>query len=578
MKNKINLSLITVLFFATINLKAQSILSKKIDVSFSHLPIEKALKVLEQQSGVSFAYNTEIFSGDSTYSANYTQTELITILDGTLGKKYAYREKGKYVIIKSTGEIIAKNEKFIYTISGYIHDAQTGEIIPFASIYDSATLRSTLSDANGFYEIKVEQNPTEVRNIGISKQNYRDTVIIIKPIDTRSLSIQLKKIEDTVKIKNVQDSGKIFLDKNALVKTLTSYKQRMQNSNIQSTLTRGWQVSFLPYLGTHGTMSGKVSNHVSLNILGGYNGGFRGAEFGGIFNIDRDTCTGAQFGGVYNLTAGPFTGGQFGGVANTHFNKFKGGQFAGVMNTTSGGFEGFQAAGVFNANRKNLKGVQAGGVINYSDSIEGAQIAGVINAAGYVKGTQISGVLNTARKVYGSQIGFLNLADSVTGVQIGFLSFSRTGVHQLEFYTNEACRYNVAIRTGSPKFYNILGASYNTFPKRAYGVTYGIGSRFKFNRKNYLHLNASSTAFYVGQWDDIPSLYKFSLLYEFRIFKQIGVIAGPTANLYYRNNMFGAGSGYKDPISNIGPLYSFNFNNGRTGDAWLGFHIGIALN
>lgn len=579
MKKRIAIALLFLCLFS-LKMSAQntSLLSRKITVEFHNTNIESALRLIGREAKVRFAYNAEMFSPDSLVSASFNETELGVVLDDLLGTNFAYREKGNYIIIKSTKEIIAKNEKFVYTITGYVQDANTGEKIPFASIYDSATLSSTLTDANGFYHLDLEQAPGETKNIGISKAQYKDTFILIKPLDNKLLIVNLNKIHDSLTTVPAKDSGKVQLEKNAFVKALTSLRQKMQTKNVQRSFYRPAQVSFLPYLGTNGAMSGQIRNGFSLNIFGGYNGGFTALEMGSLFNIDRDTCTGAQFAGLYNLTAGPYKGAQFAGLVNNHFSHFTGAQFAGLANTCSRGFEGFQAAGLLNINRKSLNGVQAAGLINYSDTIKGAQLSGFINSAGYVKGTQISGFLNVARKIHGTQISFINVADSVDGVQLGFLSFCRNGVHQMEFSYNDAMAYNATFRTGSSALYNIIGASYHPWPNEAFGFTYGLGSRRKLGKKNYMHLNLTGTSFYLGNWNDIPSLYRFSLLYEMRLFKQISIMAGPDINFYYTNGISTQASGYKNPISYIQPMHTFYFNNGRQGQAWVGFHVGLALN
>ncbi|MBS3914467.1 MAG: hypothetical protein KG003_08205 [Bacteroidetes bacterium] len=552
------------------------ILNQKITIQFENKKAADFLHQIETKSNARFAYNAEIFNDGPVYNGNFVETELITVLEKTLGNQIVFREKGKYIILKSTSEIVAKNEKFVYTISGYVYDASNNTILPFASIFDSATLKSTFSDSSGFYSLSIEQNPDQERQIGISKANYRDTFILVKPIDNRQLSIALEKWQpkDTIYV----DSGKTKLDNDALVNLLTNAKQRLQSLNLKRKLTKHWQVSFLPYLGTNGSMSGAVTNNISLNILGGYSGGIQGAEFGGIFNIDRDSSAGAQFAGVYNLTAGPFNGAQFGGVANNHFSEFRGAQFGGVLNTCSGNFTGFQAAGVMNFEKKLLRGTQAAGVINYTDRLQGTQIAGVINTANFVQGTQISGLVNRAHKLYGTQIGFINLVDTIYGVQIGFLSFCKSGVHQVEYSYSDVLQHNATLRTGSRYFYNILTAGYHPYPNEAYSAGYGIGCSIREGRKANLHVEVVGNALYLGTFHDIPMLTRISLYQELTLFKTVSVMFGPDLNFYYTTGTTGTYTNYKDPISYIKPIQSFDFNYGRKGIAWVGFHVGVGLN
>lgn len=559
------------------SLHAQSILSQKITVSFTNIKTDEALRLIEKSTGIHFAYNADIFNNDSSISAAFDNIELHAVLDYIIGKNYAYREKGKYIIIKSTSEIQSKNEKYIYTISGYIRDSNTGETLAFASIYDSATLNATLSNESGFYSLNIEKKPQEIAQIGISKENYRDTFVMIKPADSRILSVELNKIQNPNEAVGA-DSGKQNLDNNPVVNLLTNAKLRLQSLNLKKGFRRSSQISFLPYLGTNGALSGSITNDYSLNILGGYSGGVRKLELGGIFNIDRDTSSGAQFAGVYNLTAGPFKGAQFAGVLNNHFSQFGGAQFAGVANTCSGTFSGIQGAGVVNFSKKELKGTQVAGLVNYANIVHGAQISGFINTASKVRGTQIAGFVNTAKTVKGTQIGFINVADTVKGVQLGFLSFCKSGVHQVEFSYTDVLRYNATFRTGSKHFYNILQLGYHPMENEAISAGYGVGSKLKISKLSSLNFELTGHAFYLGLWDDINSLYRFSIHHEFVLLKTISIVAGPDFNFYYSNGLGSPLPGYKDPISYINPIYNINFNNGRSGKAWIGFHLGIGLN
>jgi hypothetical protein len=508
-------------------------------------------------------------------SGAFSNVALHEVLDQILGKKYAYREKGNYIIIKSVQEIQQSQEKFIYTISGYVRDAETGESIPFASIYDSATLTATLSNELGFYALNLEQKTGENHTIGISKAAYQDTLIMVAPLDNKILAVQLEKLKDT---SPTADTGVRNLDENVVVKTLTNAKLRIQAMNLQQDFRKGWQVSFLPYLGSNGAMSGSITNRYSLNVLGGYAGGFHGMEVGGLFNIDRDSSSGAQFAGIYNLTAGPYRGAQFSGILNNHFSNFSGAQFAGITNTCSGNFQGFQAAGILNFSKSQLTGTQAAGILNYARNVKGSQIAGIINTAEKVQGVQIAGLVNTARKIHGMQIGFINIADTVEGLQLGFLSFSKNGVHQVEYAYSDVMQHNAILRTGSKRLYNIISIGYHPYPNEVYSAGYGLGTKFKLSRISALNVEIAGQAMYLGLFEDIHTVFRTSLYHELVLFKTISLIAGPDSNLYYSNGLGAPLPGYKSPISYLQPLHTFSLNYNRSAAVWVGFHIGIGLN
>jgi len=554
---------------------AQSKLDKPIIISFQQQKIENILKKIEAVADIRFTYNSDIFQQDTVISGAFLNVALHEVLDQILGNKYAYREKGNYIIIKSVQEIQQSQEKFIYTISGYVRDAETGESIPFASIYDSATLTATLSNELGFYALDLEQKTGENHTIGISKAAYQDTLIMVAPLDNKILAVQLEKLKDT---SPTADTGVRNLDENVVVKTLSNAKLRIQAMNLQQDFRKGWQVSFLPYLGSNGAMSGSITNRYSLNVLGGYAGGFNGIEAGGLFNIDRDSCRGAQFAGIYNLTAGPFHGAQFSGILNNHFSAFSGAQIAGIANTCSGDIQGFQAAGILNFSKSQLTGTQAAGILNYARNVKGSQIAGIMNTAEHVHGVQIAGLVNTARKIHGMQIGFINIADTVEGLQLGFLSFSKNGVHQVEYAYSDVMQHNAILRTGSKRLYNIISIGYHPYPNEVYSAGYGLGTKFKLSRISALNVEIAGQAMYLGLFEDIHTVFRTSLYHELVLFKTISLIAGPDINLYYSNGLGAPLPGYKSPISYLQPLHTFSLNYNRSAAVWVGFHIGIGLN
>jgi hypothetical protein len=299
-------------------------------------------------------------------------------------------------------------------------------------------------------------------------------------------------------------------------------RERINMANIDDTLYRKTQISFVPFIGTNHALSGNVINDYSLNILGGYSLGVRKLEFGGVFNVVYGDVRGVQVGGTFNAVGGSVNGVQFAGIFNANRGPTSGAQFAGVFNFNWSGVKDFAGAGIFNLSMKdsravqlagignitlgdqqsphlaglfnfsagdaksqlggsynfaagNLQGWQAAGVFNFTGkNVTGAQTSGVMNfAGGNVTGVQTSGVINFAGKhlrgaqlslvnyattVDGAQIGLLNIADSVKGVPIGLLSIVLKGYHKFEVSADEIFYTNVAFRTGVSQFYNIITA------------------------------------------------------------------------------------------------------------------------
>jgi hypothetical protein len=214
---------------------------------------------------------------------------------------------------------------------------------------------------------------------------------------------------------------------------------------IGDSLFRPIQVSFIPYLSTNGYLSDKVSNNISLNILGGYVKEVREAEFGGLFNMvrkDAGKCQVACFG---NLVGGTSSGFQGAGTFNIT-RKQKGIQTAGIVNIT-GEAAGIQVAGVVNqaakGNCTQLAGLvnnsgdsavfQVSGLVNNSSKVSQFQIAGLVNNTMDVSGFQVAGLLNNAAKVDKFQIaGLVNNTKGETGFQIAGLVNQASKINSIQ--------------------------------------------------------------------------------------------------------------------------------------------------
>ncbi|WP_373396777.1 hypothetical protein V8V91_18955 [Algoriphagus halophilus] len=203
--------------------------------------------------------------------------------------------------------------------------------------------------------------------------------------------------------------------------------------NVQDTLSRGFQASFVPFIGTNRKISGSVVNNFSLNILGGFSGGTNKAEIGGLFNINRRNVQYFQAAGLFNQVGGSVKGFQVAGLTNINLEAVTGFQAAGIGNFSSGPVSGVQAAGVLNIVTSDLKGVQLAGVTNYTHHD--------------VEGGQISTVLNIAKNVQGFQLGLFNYSDSTSGTPIGLISFVRKGYHKVEIGVDEMLPLNISLRT-----------------------------------------------------------------------------------------------------------------------------------
>jgi hypothetical protein len=307
------------------------------------------------------------------------------------------------------------------------------------------------------------------------------------------------------------------------------------------------------------------------NIL---NGNITGLQTSGVLNISEKVA-GAQVTGVMNL-ANIVKGEQIGGVYN-QASTLNGVQISGVTNIAGKSNGSGQVSGVLNILNGNGS-IQVAGVANLAKSIHGVQISGVYNQADTVAGVQVGAVLNKAKVVKGVQLGLINIADTISGIPIGLFSFVKKGYHQVEASADEFFYTNVAFRTGTPLFHNIITAGSRTLNNAGedlWTVGYGLGTTLSMGKKWSFDADITSNTIAVNdRLEDNNKLYKLYLGFDRKLSKHVSVALGVTANYFdYKDSEVKDGK----MLSSIIPYTIWNTQqeNGRTSCGWIGAKLGI---
>jgi hypothetical protein len=592
-------------------------LERTITISFVDEPIDAALKKLSQKGGFTFSYNPSLLPPAKVVSFEFVNKTVRQILDQLFAGTVQYKQRGKYLIL--TRSELSEDKDGIY--SGYIIDETTGERLRNVSVYDPVTLSSAVTDSYGYFEIRIDEPSTDLK-LAVKRFDYTDTLVVASSKRLMNIPIRVNTKKVGVFADSVGEKIKRFWK----TKVLLSHQVNMLN--IQDTLYRDTQFSFVPFIGTNHALSGNVINKVSFNMLGGYSLGTRAAEFGGIFNIDRGDVRSWQVAGVFNLDGGDVEGFQFAGFFNANRGTTRGAQFAGVSNFDWGEVAGFSGAGIvnifmngsrafqvggignvtlgeqtrpqfagvfnmatgkarsqlggiFNMAAKNMDGAQLAGIFNLTGkSVKGTQVAGIFNFAGKnVDGAQVSGIFNFAKKVNGTQVGLINVSDSVGGVPVGLMSVVFKGYHKIEIAADEIFYTNLSFRTGVRQFYNILtvGAkpaslgSNETF----WTFGYGIGTAPKLSPSLFLNLDLTSNQLVQGNSiEAINLINRFYFGIDIQIMKKASLAFGATVNAQVTDVTY---EGYWETFTDYKPGIFYN----RTHDdkintrMWLGGKIGL---
>lgn len=578
-------------------------LERTVSLELNGESTKKALQMMEEQAGLNFGYRSDIVKENDHLQRIYKEKTVREVLDDLFQGELVYREKGNYIILKISPEPKATE----MLIEGYVFSAETGDKIPYASLYDSTTLEAAISDEYGHYSLMISNRKSLA--LVASKYGYEDTIVQVDASGKTYQNIYLNPIIDTSQ--TAEDSTNFWkrLENWKIFKL--SEEQRSTIRNFKDNFKSEAQFSLIPTIGTNGVLSPSMDVDYSFNLLGGLNGGVNVLEIGGLFNAVWDTVKYAQIAGGFNFVGGPQYGAQVAGIANLNGSSFDGAQVSGVLNLTEGPFYGFQGSGFGNIALDKVDGVQVAGFANYagdsSDLVQvspvanyvahdsrGVQVSPVVNFAGKnFIGSQVSvlcnyaedgfigsqtGLFNVANTMSGTQFGFMNFNDSINGVSVGFFSFSRKGLHQLEISANELTYLNLAFKSGTNQFYNSFlgGVRFGDGISPTWSLGYGIGTSVRGGGRNRIFFDFQASNLFRENQFDLALNTKFTMSYQFHLANKVSLAIGPSANLFAVDMGGNHNSNYFQSLSPY-TLYDRVTTGGLGIQGWVGGHVSMRL-
>ena len=542
----------------------ERLLDKKITLQVSKEKVETVLSHIESLSGVSFSYNSDIIPEDSLVSFSSVSKSIEKTLPIFLGKDFSFKSTGKYIIILQKNNRQELNPtKNKYTISGIVLDARTSRPLPLVTIYDMGSLESVQSDSSGSFKLSVVPK-TNYLAIRSSKSEYSDTVSVINPALNESLLIKLFPVEKTLQKLDVIAIHEVPVSNFAghrMIEKIVDKELLLNSQNVVIYDKRIAQLSLFPKVGTNLRMSGAVTNHFSINLLGGYSNGVAGFEAGGIVNINKNDVDGFQASCLVNLTG----------------RDVNGFQASGVLNLTKGNVNGCQISVISNLGADTVKGVQAAGLVNVCDKkLSGLQLSPGVNISrGDETGAQIAGLVNYAANPR-FQLGLVNIADTSDGAPLGIINIIRHGYYAFSLSADELQTGYLLFSMGTRRLYSIVGVSGSTANgQKSWGINYGLGSHFFYNHRLGLNVEfLSSVINAFGSFDStMISRVSLSTQMSLRIGQNFYLNAGPSINTFIADADNPDVDGF---ISATLPKNNWHYTSVNTRyDAWFGVSAGL---
>jgi len=180
MLKKIFLSLTLLL---SLGLSAQSVLDKPLDFSVENERISEALFSLSEHADVNITFSPKFFKKDRKVSLAVKNKPLKFVLRDCLeGTKIGFQfTDGGIVLFR---KIVKK-----HTLSGYLSDAQTGERLVGANIFELTSSQGGASNAYGFYSQKFKQGKLKLQ---ISYLGYQTEIVELDLNKSRSFDFSLE--------------------------------------------------------------------------------------------------------------------------------------------------------------------------------------------------------------------------------------------------------------------------------------------------------------------------------------------------------------------------------------------------
>jgi hypothetical protein len=160
-------------------------IGSRITITVKNRPFQEVLSIIEVKTSFTFAYNTELVQRQKNVSLTATDMALPDLLRLLLkGTSLTYHVIGRRIVLQGT--VLPAS----ITLSGYVRDARTGELLIGASISLPGTGTGTTSNNYGFYSITIPASDSI--QVETSYIGYKSMVRQVDPQDDPALSFSLE--------------------------------------------------------------------------------------------------------------------------------------------------------------------------------------------------------------------------------------------------------------------------------------------------------------------------------------------------------------------------------------------------
>ena len=146
------------LIIAIPGIMSQPDLSQKISLNIFNVRLEEVLQEIGRLGDIELSYSSKKIDLDQAVSIQLTNASIARAFeDLSRQAKIEFMIVENHVVVKPSHKLKAKTPDgpFHYTLSGYIRDTRSNEVLIGATIYVPSLEKGTISNEFGFYSITI---------------------------------------------------------------------------------------------------------------------------------------------------------------------------------------------------------------------------------------------------------------------------------------------------------------------------------------------------------------------------------------------------------------------------------------
>jgi len=208
-----------------------------ITLQMDQQPMKEVLDRIEQESGLSFSYNSRLIDADEEVSIHLERVSLELALSILFAeRRISFKVVEQQVVLKRARRRKVVEEaappqdstagrRVVFTLSGFVKDSRTGELLIGATITIPGGAVGTITNAYGFYSLTLQR---EVEELICSYVGYGKGMIAIHSYENQSIHFNMEK--DLRQIKEVS----VYSDElENMIRTSRSSEERVNPESVR---------------------------------------------------------------------------------------------------------------------------------------------------------------------------------------------------------------------------------------------------------------------------------------------------------------------------------------------------------